>query len=530
MPNVKSNEPETSTTKSNTTLTTTTTTTDKPCELPKSSNEKSEEKREEKLKVTTTTGKPFFTKIFKRRRRSAINSCGSKRCIEERIGGLLLGSPIVAAANPNAGDASDNDRYDSQIKLSNVQSDNEAQESLRATPVKTDIFGRTQFDSPVQNDIFGKSQFNGPKLMNLFAKLPAPLMTDNLIHGNIPNIIESNENHRQPISNGFDSSQSDSRGGYSFQPMLKPETSGYELPFSYDYLPSHEFFPINSPSNNFQPSPADHEPSPPKHHDKIVIGPTAFKTTPLFEATLLAEQEPQADQEVAAILPHHESGCRCDPEQFDELLHHMQSSYKQFHSGMMQLFDTFKSQANCGSSPSIDSSSAHSHPSITYHDVCNDRNAVNADPELSLKCRRAFPDSSANPSSGFYTPPGIEIAKATGYRDQFMTYADYIKMVQNVNANPGTVFSQSQDLYDGHLGASQFPSSHDQLGDTTSQLKQHFQQNRQQEQVVASPEPIAAEPSVAISIADTEPENDAPKAKAPFKFRLDTFLDKFKKP
>lgn len=490
-------------TTSSTSTTSTTTPKPIPCEIPKKTNEKSAEKTEEKLKVTTTTVKPFFTKISKRRRRSARNPCGSKRCIGDIFG---LSSDQVAASNLNDGDS---DRYEPGNKLAaSKDSDNLAEESeLQAMPVQTDLFGNVQINS-------------GSKRVNLFAKLPSHAKTDNLIHGNLPNIIESNENHRQLLSNGFDSSQSNFRS--SIQPMIKPETSNYEFPSSHDYLPSHEFFPTNS--NDFQVSPSNVNSN---HPNKFVIGPTAFKTNPLYEATLGDVAESESDQEVTAILPHHESsvGCRCDPEQFNELLRHMQSSYKEFHNGMMQLFDTFKSQANCGPNPVMtDSTSSHSQPRISYQAGCFDRHNMNADDKLTLKCPQSSADSSVNPSSGFYTPPGVEITKPTGFKNQFLTYSDYIRMVQNVNANPGTVLSHSYELNEDLNGSSQFTSLQDQRDHTTNQLKQHLQNIQQQEQFVAEPELVKEEPKLSI---EAKPEATA---KFPLKLKIESFLEKLKKP
>lgn len=494
---------------SNKTVTQITTTTKSPCEIPKKkSNEKIDQDSSEK-KEETTTKKPKM-KINSRRRRQAERSpsLGNKRCIADLFAGFRRDS-ILGAQNPNAADC---DRYESEneVASSNAEAktivvDNDQVEAsvLQASPTTKQLLG----------GMFTKS-------LKSFKKLPKK--TENL-----PISVESNEIFKKIEEP---------------EPFSAPQFSTYQVP-SYqpsNYLPSFEFFPKNRPiSQDFQDYPSQDKPS-------AVVGPSSFKTTHYddkidFSAPSFSPNQPQFPQhslpthdksfvigpssfkstsfsdvgsqhEISHTLKHHtdktvSSDCRCDPEHFDDLLHHMESSYTQFHNGMNQLFDTFKSQTNCGSK---DSTSSHSNFDYNVH--CHDKNAINADSELSKLCQKAFIESGVEPSGGFYKPPGASDVKTGGFKNQFLSYTDYLKMMQNVNSNSGTVLSSSNDINDDIVSASQkllLPDD-DSQENTANQLRQHFSQF--QDETVAAEVAAAPEPS---------------EEKSPLRFQIKSFLPEF---
>lgn len=522
-----------------------------PCEIvtKKSNEENSDEKKEETTKKPKLKSK---TKSSRRRREARNPSLGNKRCIGKLFGGFGRES-ILGASNPHAADC---DRYESENELasSNVQSkqaegDNKAEESImQAIPSKKQLFG---------------GKLSGEKRLDFLKKLSLSSKNENLIHGNLPNSIESNENVKKTSEVvESDSSQLESSNTQTIEPFIPPQYSKYEAP-SYepnDYLPSFEYFPKNRPAFTSQQSypphsqnpnsvvvgpssvktspiyehfgqqhdisvPSRHQPQFPQNsiptHDKpFVVGPSSFKSTPLYDH-LGSQQEiahttkRYTDKDVA-------SDCRCDPEHFDDLLHHMQSSYTQFHNGMIQLFDTFKSQTNCGSkTPQIsDSSSSHSHPNFDYNLHCHDKNTINSDPELSNLCQKAFAESNVDPSGGYYKPPGAGDVKTGGFKNQFLSYADYLKMMQNVNYNSGTVLSSSNQLDDDIVAEShKMLPEDDSQEHTANQLRQHFS-NYQDQTVDATPETVSEEPKVSA------PENESGPIKASLQFK--SFLPEWK--
>lgn len=504
---------------------TTTTTTVKPvpCELTPSTTVKPNDKSEESSKeVDDTTIKP---KSKSSRRRRSLGS--NKRCISKLFGGFGA-SPILGAANPTADESSNDssdpvvgsahaaadDRYESDS--SSKIEDNQVEESiLQAVQTKKQLFG-------------GKLSLGDPeKTLSLFKNLGSGQKNEILIHGRVPSSLESKEAGKK-LTGEADSAQEESSGPPGVEAFPPPQFSTYEyqlsddayefLPPSYEYFPQHRpaftqpaSHPANIPvvvpparsSSTFEnrplPSldfdqpilPENAPPSPPK---PFVIGPSAIKSSPLYD--LLSSPAPSEEVALANHQDHQsqQPGCRCSPEQFNELLHHMQSSYNQFHNGMIQLFDTFKSQVNCGSNvPQItDSSGSPSSP-----ELCRDKNFVNSDPELAKSCQRYFAEANIDPSSGYYDVPGVDEVKAGGFRNQFLSYADYIRMVHNVNNNAGSVLSSSQEINDDFVAAARGGPQDDSHEVTVNKLRSHI--NNFQD-VVAAPEP--------------EPEPKAPESKS----------------
>lgn len=479
-----------------------------PCELPRKSKERSEDKLEEKspenkesstttpsTTTSTTTSTTSTKKPVKwiRQRRSAGNivSSGNKRCIGDFFNsplfrGFNLGGATLGASNPNAVESpKESIRYARSIPISQNDPSKKVEDSL------TDESFLQGVQMKQQRSImfpFGEDQ------SQFLSKIGLPLKTENLLHGNIISSLESNELH-----NSRDSRQTDSNSqavkpatganpSSNIAPVYRPE----------DYLPSYEYFPKNSqPSLNTpqyypQSSPQSSHSRPQTYY----VGPSPYMTTPLVGKAFLRDIAQVEDIESSlqyssktsdvtrktsqVALPAAPSGCRCDPEQFNDLLHHMQSSYQQFHNGMIQLFDTFKSQSNCGGSNAVqgssDSSSSPTHSIYDHQIGCSDKNYVEENPELIKKCKGDFDDAYVNPSSGYYQPPGENI-KTGGFKNQFLSFADYTKMM-NVNANSGTLMSSSFDMDTQGNGSPQ-TAHNDSRDQTMKQLKQHINQFRE---------------------------------------------------
>lgn len=204
-------------------------------------------------------------------------------------------------------------------------------------------------------------------------------------------------------------------------------------------------------------------------------------------ATQDDQQSEQQDQQVGAKLP---SGCKCDPEVFEELLHHMHSGYTQYHNGMMKLFDTFKAKADC---PNGNRGSSTS-PSQADFDprLCADRNFLNARPDLAQLCQQ------------YSAPTPSKSVPASNHNGQFLSYADYIRMVQNVNSNSGTILSSSQDVPDEVVGNSLEPKHNEgSRMDTASQIKDFsdsiiVQPDNYDDSVAAAAPVVAQAPEIPI--------------------------------
>lgn len=472
-------------------------------------NEESEEKTNSEEKETSTTSSTSTTSTTRRptklnhqRRRRSANfpaPTGNKRCIDNfrncPIFGPILGrsliggSPILGAANPSkaADEPTLIQRYETDSNVASVQTvpdDNEAVETV------------------VQE----KRSILKPGL-SFLEKLSLPAAkTENLLHGNIPHSIESFEAVQKTSNDMADSSQSESVNVKQPAVSKASPTARHSVP-DYnpdDFLPSFEYFPKSQPTYaNYQPfkpsEPSEHS-TPEKshsnsHHDvmnshhedknHVVAGPLPFVTNKFYDVQ--APPLPDISHDHKHLLDHHvdktpviNKGCRCDPEQFHELLQHMQSSYSQFHNGMMQLFDTFKSQSNCGGHGAADSSGSASYKAPDYEVLCADKNNFNADPSLHLKCQNALHESNVNPTSGYYSPPGSDI-KHGGFENQFLPYSEFLKMMGNVNANSGTVLSDSHSIPD----IKPVTSEPDHMGEITKKLKEHINQF---EDVVTEPE------------------------------------------
>lgn len=496
-----------------------------PCELPQKSNEKSDDKLQSKhkddedkkddkkdekkddIKDEKKEDKKEAEKKPKghRQRRSPQKTAGNKRCIGDFLRGKSSCDPILGASKQDAAAPSNTvaSRYDSKntIASQNVQStqaeDNLAEESfLQANAVKNSFDSGSSF------------AIEKPKGLDFLSKFSLPSKSEKLFHGNILNSFESNELRPSNVdesSSQFNSASFSKVEPFSVQPIVQPN---HEIP-QYnpnDYLPSYEYFPKNSPKSNersqfnAQNDNDDDDDRSSSHFQRVVVGPSSVMTTPLYKKDMVALQDVSLKVEKPPQIPSHPQsspqGCQCDSEQFEDLLNHMQSGYSKFHNGMMQLFETFKSQSNCGSNVHRDSSSAPSQSQFNYQVECRDRNVVNGNPQLAAKCRDAFSDSRVNPSSGYYQPP-TKSDQPGAFENQFLSYADYVKMISNVNANSGTILSSAYDLDSEIAGSSNPNYHHEQQKQTVDQLRQHFEVY--QDTPVAAPNPVSEAPASTAS-------------------------------
>lgn len=337
---------------------------------------------------------------------------------------------------------------------------------------------------------------SNPNPLDFITKNSLPAKTENLLHGKVINSIESNELPKSSMDES-DSKQIE----LPIKPVGKipiPPANDVNAYRPEDYLPSYEYFP-RTPQHSSYNQRHPQEPSVSKYQT-IEIGPNSFKSTPFYNELSNIEIEvprkpfPSLDKNTkiaSSVIPS--SGCHCDAEQFNDLLHHMQSSYQKFHNGMIQLFDTFKSQSNCGSKPVLrdhDSSGSPSYSNFDYRVDCRDKNQVAESDRLTQLCQGSF-DDDVNPSSGYYEPPGEHIPTG-GYENQFLSYQDYVKMMRNVNLNSGTLLSSSYDLDDQILGAAPRNQGEEDRETQMKQLKEHIKQFKMPEKTLVEDPPIVA--------------------------------------
>lgn len=171
---------------------------------------------------------------------------------------------------------------------------------------------------------------------------------------------------------------------------------------------------------------------------KINYGPSAFKTDPFF--ALLGEK-PSKESNVGVtkseVIPKSdtEKVCQqCDPTQFQNLLRQLDIGFQQYHQNVVNILNEYSANSNCANS----GDSAISN--IEYDTaICTDRNRVMSDPQLAAFCEKVYGDLTVEPSSGVIEIPGQKPQPARGYEGQFISFADFAKMLQNPNFNSNTL-------------------------------------------------------------------------------------------
>lgn len=497
-----------------------------------------------------------------RSKRAADVPYTSKRCIED----LLRSGPLLGAANPSmTAKKADCERYDDESQLSqskNTLDDNQAEESkLQAIPLN-------------QNRIVIGSSRDDYKFYNVFRNVLQPSKSDTLIHGHYAsNSIESNESSQKSKSNNqINSFGSNSSGGNVNDKKSTVVQPGYESYNSnqnynspqYTNIPPQSqneqnreqrpYFENNNPkafrkspssiiTTLYDPQLASHNPhsesesSPSDEDSGLSSEPQNLNVDPQLLQSDLNQAPDQLQEPI--VGNQHTSGPTYNSQNFDELLNQMQSTYQSFHSGMSQLLDSFKSQSSSFQNmmDQRDSHSSHS-KHFDFNARCQNQNEVNADPQLSKMCHLDYGDQSRNSDqSGNSNQVPLNVPPTNEFQNQFVSYADYVKMVRNVNRNSGT-------LLVGHnngelLGAAaplteeseEHPIGHHKQG-ILNDLRVHIDSFTDEEQVAAAaPEPEQEGPQVEAEIdpivANPAPEETIGSAQdVSLKSLFITFLDK----
>lgn len=475
-----------------------------------------------------------------RRKRAADVPYTSKRCIEE----LLRGAPLLGAANPSmTAKNADCERYDDESQLSqskNTLDDNQAEESnLQAIPLNL-------------NKIVIGSSRDDYKYYNAFKNVLQPSKSDTLIHGRYgSNSIESNESSQKSNSNiqkntfGTNSNtggnMNDKKStivqpGYNSNQNYKSPQSQNEQ--NREQRPYYE----NTNPKGFQKSPSSmmttlydpqlgssHPSSESESAPSNEVVASNQEQQNLNDGSQLMQSDPNqaSDQVQDPIVGNpHMQGPSYNAQNFDELLNQMQSHYKTFHSGMSQLFDSFKSQSSSFQSmmDQRDSHSSHSKHFEINARLCQNQNDVNADLNPSKMCHLDHGDQFENSNPAESSEPPVNVPQPK----PFVSYADYVKMIRNVNRNSGT-------LLVGHnngelLGAAaplteqseEHPIGHHKQG-ILSDLRTHIDSFTDVEQVAAAePEPqVEAEIDPIVAHPEPEPKHEDGSLKQRFQAFLD---------
>lgn len=195
------------------------------------------------------------------------------------------------------------------------------------------------------------------------------------------------------------------------------------------YYPAH---PQNSDQQKYLPL-HDGESYPEVHIDypsdskQILpyVGPSSFKTTHYDAVDGIVG-------EIHSVESQNRSpNCECDSAQLENLLRQMDLEFHQYRENVAQHFNAYKAQINVGQAQNAASSN-----------FCDDEEYVRANPEVSNLCDDV---DDVKTTTVDYPTTFHEQSVPKGFEGQFMSYADYAKMVQSPNGNQNTV----NNLYDG---------------------------------------------------------------------------------
>jgi len=378
------------------------------------------------IAVSTTTEKSKkkkndddnLKKSSRRRRDAPSPSTNNKRCItftDPIFLGVPFsgGIPLLGAPNPNA--AAKDDSTEDLVS-------NPSENCERYETVKKGLFPtKNHMDNVPQGTILQFQAIppaNGIK--SLFDKFSLPLKSDKLIHGNI--LGDTNES-LDPVSEASESVQVDD--------------NNVGVPFSGDE---------NSQDvSQYLPQPASQLPQ--ENIDDIVgapnIGPTSFVTTKYGVAQNIASNIRNKLDNVknTIMLPtsNNQPTCNCNYENYHNLLDRIQTSYNNFQNQMSDIFQQFQAEESSKRINTDSYSSPTIHADIDYNVVCKDVNALSSSPDLRAVCHElnsAQRDAQNIPAPQPHQSSGNEL-----FKNDFLSYQDYIKMVTNVNANPKTLVS-----------------------------------------------------------------------------------------
>lgn len=356
-------------------------------------------------------------KSSRRRREVPSPSTNNKRCITFTDPIFLgvpfsSGIPLLGAPNPNAAAEDDS----AQDLISNPSENCERYET-----VKKGLFPTKNHMDNVPQDTILQFQAIPPAngIKSLFDKFSLPLKSDKLIHGNI--LGDTNES-LDPVSEASESVQVDD--------------NNVAVPFSGDEN--------SQDASQYLPQPVSQFPQ--KNIDDIVaapnIGPTSFVTTNYATgenfASNIRNKLDNVKNKIMLPISKHEPACNCNYENYHNLIDRIQSSYNHFQNQMSDIFQQF--QAEESSRSNTDSySSPTIHADIDYNVVCKDVNALSSTPELREVCHEL--SSAARNAQNIPAPQPQQSSGNELFRNDFLSYQDYIKMVTNVNANPKTLVS-----------------------------------------------------------------------------------------
>lgn len=444
----------------------------------------------------------------------------------------------------------DCERYDDESELSqskNTLDDNQAEESnLQAIPLNL-------------NKIVIGSSRDDYKYYNAFKNFLQPSKSDTLIHGRYAsNSIESNESSQKSNSNNQKNTfgTSSKTGGNMKSTIVQPRYNANQNYNSPQYTNSpplsqneqnREQKPYyeNTNPKGFQKSPSsimttlyDPQLASPHPSSESESAPSNEEVAlnqeqqNLNDGSQLLQSDPnQASDQVQdpVVGNPHMQGPSYHAQNFDELLNQMQSNYQTFHSGMSQLFDSFKSQSSSFQSmmDQRDSHSSHSkHFEINAR--CQNQNDVIADPHLSKMCHLDHGHQFGNSNPAESSEPPVNVPPTNEFQKPFVSYADYVKMIRNVNRNSGT-------LLVGHnngefLGAAaplteqseEHPIGHHKQG-ILSDLRTHIDSFTDVEQVAAAEPKPEVEAEIDPIVAQPEPEQK--NEEGSLKQRFQAFLD-----
>lgn len=145
------------------------------------------------------------------------------------------------------------------------------------------------------------------------------------------------------------------------------------------------------------------------------------------------------------IPPHHApGGCCCNTEQLDAIV----SKVGDLHNEITSLVSEFKDQNPCNSQKNVithkDSIPQHSQKSYNSPE-CSDAKAVHASPHLQKLCHfqqplqptPAPPVFEEKPTQIYEEKQSIKVDPS--FKEDFLSYMDFVKMLKDVNQNSGTL-------------------------------------------------------------------------------------------
>ncbi|XP_070498784.1 uncharacterized protein [Chironomus tepperi] len=460
----------------------TTTTNEKNAMTVSTTTEKSKKKKNNDDKPKTSSRR--------RRRREVLSpSTNAKRCIS-LTDPIFLGSPalpsfhgapalptfpgaplfgtgpLLGAPNPNAaGDDS------TQDQVSNPSDNCERYETVKKglcpTKIQTDNVPqetRLQFQAvPPANGI-----------KSFFDKMSLPIKSDKLIHGNI--LGDTNES-LDAISEASESVQVDE--------------NNVGVPYSGD---DNLGLPQSQDASQYLPQSTSQD-----ANDPVVgapnIGPISFASSSFGVTDNMASnvRYDMSNMRNSINVPSfnrqsHQAPCRCNYENYNNLINRIQSSYQHFQTDMSEIFEQFKAAESSRSKGDSDTAPTIN-PDMDYNVVCSDVNAVGSSPEMRKLCHEFK-------ASSFNVPASHHNSVNNLHRNDYLSYQDYIRMVTNVNANPNTLVSSSGPDYP-IVGAPNPTSSDpetDERSNTVKLIKEYIKDLPDESPIVGAANPEVTTP------------------------------------